>query len=525
VGSSVAITALTNHYDSTGRIDWVEDGKGNRSGYSYDANNRLSQFYFPSAAAPHTVNAADNEQYSYDTFGNLIHERLRDGSGVSLTYDPMERLSSRTNASGDGTVRYAYDLVGDVLGIGYGSPSSPALSFTWDALGRKLSETSYGHTLSSQYDAAGNRTRLTYPDGNYIAYSYDLLNRMYRVQQNGGTVLAQYAYDDLGRVAGISRSNGAATTASYGAYSQNWSLTQDLASSGLDVTFGLGYSAAGQLSDRSISNSAYRYGVGASATTNYTANGLNQYAAVGGTAYSYDARGNLTSDGVRQFTYDGDNRLVQATNGTVGASGQWGSATWNSFQWSARPVVPGNWGSATWGAFQWTGPATTYLAYDPAGRLHQTAGPAGTAQYVYDGEALAVEYDVSGNILRRYVPGQGPGIAALAAHRRAGQRHRHIRCFRQWHGLRLQCDGRADRLGQRGRRSRVPLHRPGGAAAGPTDVLQGPDVRPRPGPLPADRSGGLQPGPQSLRLCRQQLSQCHRSEWDGWEQSLLHYAG
>jgi hypothetical protein len=29
------------------------------------------------------------------------------------------------------------------------------------------------------------------------------------------------------------------------------------------------------------------------------ANGLNQYASVGGTAFSYDGRGNLTSDGAR----------------------------------------------------------------------------------------------------------------------------------------------------------------------------------------------------------------------------------
>lgn len=392
VGSGAAIAALTNHYDTTGRIDWVEDGKGYRSGYGYDGNNRLDHLYFPSASSAHTIDTSDYEAYGYDNFGNLTSKRLRSGGTFTMAYDALERLSRRQDpSSSSNDIYYTYDLVGDVLGIGYGSPSAPALSFTWDALGRKLSETSYGHTLSSQYDAAGNRTRLTYSDGNYIAYSYDLLNRMYRVQENGGTVLAQYAYDDLGRVTGISRSNGAATTASYGASSQSWSLTQDLASSGLDVTFGMDYSAAGQLSDRSISNSAYRYSVGASATTNYSPNGLNQYATVGGTTYSYDARGNLTSDGSRNFSYDNGNELTGVS----------GSATMTlAYDPAGRlrqTVTPGggagtptNWGAANWGAFQWSG--ATYV----------------TENYVYDGDALAVEYDDAGNIVRRYVPGAGP---------------------------------------------------------------------------------------------------------------------
>ena len=43
----------------------------------------------------------------------------------------------------------------------------------------------------------------------------------------------------------------------------------------------------------------------------YVANGLNQYASVSGTAFSYDGRGNLTSDGARAFTFDVDSRLLK----------------------------------------------------------------------------------------------------------------------------------------------------------------------------------------------------------------------
>ena len=64
------------------------------------------------------------------------------------------------------------------------------------------------------------------------------------------------------------------------------------------------------------------------------------------------------------------------------------------------------------------------IAYDPLGRIARyTAGGTAT-DFLYDGDALAVEYDASGNVLRRYVHGQGTDIplvqyegATLAAER------------------------------------------------------------------------------------------------------------
>jgi hypothetical protein len=79
--------------------------------------------------------------------------------------------------------------------------------------------------------------------------------------QQGSTVLASYAYDDLSRVTGIGRPNSAATSMSY-------------STTALDSA--------------------------PAASRSYTANGLNQYASVSGTSFSYDARANLTSDGSRR---------------------------------------------------------------------------------------------------------------------------------------------------------------------------------------------------------------------------------
>ena len=95
-----------------------------------------------------------------------------------------------------------------------------------------------------------------------------------------------------------------------------------------------------------------------------TANGLNQNATVGGTTWTYDKNGNLTSDGTRTFTYDPENRLIGET-----------------------------------------GPITMTLAYDPTGRLQQSVIGTTTTQFLYDGDALVAEYDGSNNVLRRYVHG------------------------------------------------------------------------------------------------------------------------
>jgi RHS repeat-associated protein len=111
-------------------------------------------------------------------------------------------------------------------------------------------------------------------------------------------------------------------------------------------------------------------------------------ACTGGQAHTYDGRGNLLSDGARTFTYDLENKLTRVTG--PGASG-----------------TPTDWNTANWNAFTWSGATTTYMGYDPQGRLRQTDAAAGTQQYLYDGNALLVEYDAGGAVLRRYVPGQG----------------------------------------------------------------------------------------------------------------------
>lgn len=91
-------------------------------------------------------------------------------------------------------------------------------------------------------------------------------------------------------------------------------------------------------------------------------------------AFTYDARGNLTSDGVNTYGYDVFNRLRSATTG-AGAS--------------------------------------TYLS-DPLGRLARETAPSATRRFLYDGDRLVGEYTNGGTFYRRYVP--GPGVDEVAGY-------------------------------------------------------------------------------------------------------------
>ena len=53
-------------------------------------------------------------------------------------------------------------------------------------------------------------------------------------------------------------------------------------------------------------------------TTNYLTNNLNQYTSVGGTAYTYDANGNLTTDGTQTYYYDCENKLTKVVRNSDG---------------------------------------------------------------------------------------------------------------------------------------------------------------------------------------------------------------
>ena len=132
-----------------------------------------------------------------------------------------------------------------------------------------------------------------------------------------------------------------------------------------DLSLTLSYTLASQLQTRQSSNALYDW-VPAVASKTYTPDALNRYASVAGTSFSYDGRGNLTSDATRTLTYDVENHLISVTGG-----------------------------------------AGVTLTYDPLGRLKDSTSAGVTTQFLYEGDRLVAEYN-GATVLRRYA--HGPGV-------------------------------------------------------------------------------------------------------------------
>jgi RHS repeat-associated protein len=147
------------------------------------------------------------------------------------------------------------------------------------------------------------------------------------------------------------------------------SMHHTLPGDGYDLSLGFSYNPASQIAQQTRSNDAYAWTGHANAAAAYTVSGLNQYSGAGGATLTYDANGNLKTNGTTAYLYDVENRLIQITVG---------------------------------------GTVKGKLLYDPLGRIFETyAGTPGTARWLYDGDELVAEYNSSGQIVRRYVHGAG----------------------------------------------------------------------------------------------------------------------
>jgi len=76
-------------------------------------------------------------------------------------------------------------------------PNGLVTTVTYDVRQRLTSLDVGGETTTYSYDPAGQVTRVTRPDGAYLAYSYDAAHRLIKTQDNLGNTLT-YTLDAMG---------------------------------------------------------------------------------------------------------------------------------------------------------------------------------------------------------------------------------------------------------------------------------------------------------------------------------------
>jgi RHS repeat-associated protein len=376
--------------DAVGRLTSFSNALGQSSTYQHDPFNNITSITDP---------LGGQTSFSYDPNGNLLSVIDTDGNGHNMryTYDNMDRLQTRTDPLGKAE-SYQYDLVGnpkqftDRRGVTttyqydalnrriqaqFGSESSIVYSYdaggrliqgsdsgtrtisrTYDGQDRMISETTPQGSISYSYDSGGRRTEMVASGEAPVTYSYDNDSRLVQIAQ--GTSTVSFVYDNDGRRTSLTLPNGVTMSYSFDAASQLTGIDYLLGVTELgNLTYS--YDLAGR---RTLVGGTFaRTGLPAAlSTASYNAG--NQLMQFGPSILSYDANGNLTSDGAKSYTWNARNQLA-SISGAASAS----------FQYDAfgRRV------SKTVGAM-----ATGYL-YDGVNSVEELSGGAGSASMLTGG--------------------------------------------------------------------------------------------------------------------------------------------
>jgi RHS repeat-associated protein len=312
--------ATTYAYDTRGNLVSITDAKGQTTSYTYDLLDRLLSENDP---------LGNTIQYVYDSRGNLVSKTDAENQTTTFSYDALNRLIGKTFP--DNTVEtFSYDANGRVL-----TASNPAIGyqFSYDVAGRVMHiSDSRGYTVRYEYDAAGNRTRLIYPDGRAVHYHYDEANRLATLTNwNGRNV--SFKYDALGRRTVLFFPNGASARYNYDAANQLLSLTHQTSSGNILDRFEYTYDTIGnRLSvirpdekiaytydflDRLIQatptklNGRDREHLQKAETFTYDPVGNRLSGPEGKDSYFYNPANQLTNDRKHQYRYDRNGNLIQ----------------------------------------------------------------------------------------------------------------------------------------------------------------------------------------------------------------------
>ena len=306
----------------------VQDARGIVKTFTYDGINRLTGVQY-SDTTPSEINTYDTGGAAAFALGRLV--KVTEGTNTrTYGYDVLGRITAVSNVIDQTTypVSYIYNLAGQLTSITY--PSGRVVTQNIDNIGRLSSIASGSTTYLSgiTFNAAGNALGLTLGNGVQGTLGYndhlqisslryfksgastDILNLAYDytngVPGNNGQIQAvryytspgtedprgseYFNYDPLGRLS--SAHTGVVSSSTPGTWSLSW-----------------GYDRFGNRLSQTLNGgnlSVYQPNFTVDPATNRI------------TGYQYDNAGNLTSDGVNTFTYDGANRMTKFD--TSGAS-------------------------------------------------------------------------------------------------------------------------------------------------------------------------------------------------------------
>lgn len=192
------------HYDAQNRVDQMTAPDGGITNYAYDATGAIASVtdhnhhttYFTTNGFGEVTQVVSPDSgttnYDYDVGGRVISKSLSNGIAMTMTWDKLDRLTSRTSAGT--TESFGYDVGSNGKGrLTSVTDASGSTSYAYNAVGQitqqvtTIKATTYGansfpaqtFTTNWTYDPQGRLSTMTYPStGLQLTYSYDSNGRL-----------------------------------------------------------------------------------------------------------------------------------------------------------------------------------------------------------------------------------------------------------------------------------------------------------------------------------------------------------
>lgn len=399
-------------YTKRAQIQRVTDPAGGKTHYAYDEDGNVTRVSDPGGGVARYVYNADDlvtrattaagrvTEYDYDSRGNVTEIR-RTGPGggsstVRFTVGSYGQVLTETDVDAGLTTTYVYDTLGNRTEVR--EPGSRVSSYSYNVRGEVLMAT----------PPAGNR-----PGANRFQHStlfvYDEFGRVIvEFTPGSGGAVAQYTYDDVGRISAEIDPDGRVTTYQYDLlgrvlqrnradgviekwqYRPEGEVSARIDGSGKQYSFY--YDEHSRLTARTFPGQGgflWRYDTEAREVEKFAPDGTT-------TLSVYDRRGRLrtldsANDPDVRFTYDADGLLEQVTEISGGSDSL--SLTWDGLgRLTARQ---GSDGRIT--RLQWNEADQLASVVYPEGRSYR--GPPGSAPTTAAFGAVQYGYDAAGDLI------------------------------------------------------------------------------------------------------------------------------
>ncbi|UOD27739.1 RHS repeat protein [Massilia violaceinigra] len=354
----------STQFDGAGNVISNVDAAGRKTAYRYDAAGRVtgigtSTFEYGAAGTPAAgritamTDEAGKTVYVYDSMGRLLRKEQTNGA-ASRRFVTAYTYGSEGSAIGHATsMTYPSGNRIDVTYDGNGKPSSLGLTRPNAARTTILSDITYQPFGAARSWLWGNHNA---GSPNKYERQFDIENRQVSYPLGNaaaGGALRTLSYDDAGRIVSSTHKGGTPGK-----------LDQRYYYDGRDRLVGFDSAMGGQSFEYDANGNRTRLKIGPNSYLNTIDPGSNRLTSTSGPVpakrNTYDATGNLISDGTIRYVY-GNNGRLSSTTGINGASTQ------NRYNGLGQRAIKSD-----------VAGASTYFVYNEAGQMVGEYNSAGT---------------------------------------------------------------------------------------------------------------------------------------------------